>query len=143
MVLGEEARENGLKFSLLERLQNMYKQLGGLAVEHMVSLNTNYRCRQELVKIPNELFYDSKINTAHCNALQHPRAAYPLIFVCSGLTSKVNSKLEAQLLLEQVSRFAIHSWPLSWGEKDLKKICVTTASRTQVSTNYHTASVLL
>ena len=132
LVLGEEARENGLKYSLMERLQELYKQFGGLAVQHMISLNTNYRCHKDLIQIPNDLFYDSKIHSLPYDASPHPRAAFPLIFVCSSTTGQVNSQLEAQVLLEQVQYFAVSHWPTSWGARDLRKVCLATTSQTQV-----------
>ena len=129
LVLGEEARENGLKYSLLERLGELYKQYGGLALQHMASLNTNHCCHQELVKVPNEFFYESKIKVAPSNAAEHHLAEYPLVFVCSSLTTEVNLELE---LLQQVRHFVVDNWPTSWGEKDLKQICIVTPSQTQV-----------
>lgn len=135
-MLGEEAREYGLKFSLLERLQDLYQQCGGNALEHMVSLNTNYRCHKEIVKIPSELFYESKIKIRPQSASAHPQAKYPLVFVCSALTMGVDNKceanVEANVLLRQLENFVVLNWPDSWGEKDLSKICLVTASRTQV-----------
>lgn len=134
LVLGDEARENGLKYSLLERLQDLYKKCGGEdALEHnMVELNTNYRCHRDIVKIPNELFYGSKIKSRPHEASSHPKAKYPLLFVCSSLTSDVDNHLEANVILEQIEDFTIFHWPDRWGEWDLTKICLTTASKTQV-----------
>ncbi len=132
-MLGEDARENGLKYSLMERLQVLYKMHGGLALQHMISLNTNYRCHKDLVKIPNELFYESNIQSRPHDAYPHPKAIFPLIFVCSSLSAEVDCQLEAKILLEQVQYFAISHWPGDWGARDLKKICLVTASQTQVS----------
>lgn len=132
LVLGEQARENGLKYSLLERLKELYLQCGGNALHHMVSLNTNYRCRKEIVKIPSELFYDSKIKMHPQNASAHPQAKYPLVFVCSSLTADVDPNLEAKLILQQIKHYVVSLWPVSWGRQDLSKICLATASRTQV-----------
>ena len=98
----------------------------------MVSLNTNYRCHEDVMRIPNDLFYDSKIKSCSQNASLHPQATYPLLFVCSSLTSDVDHHLEANLLLNQVRRFVIDSWPGCWGDEDVKKVCLTTASQTQV-----------
>ncbi len=133
-MLGEAARENGFKYSLLERLQVLYKKHGGLALQHMVSLNTNYRCHKDLVKIPNELFYESNIKSCSPHdAFPHPKAAFPLIFVCSSLTAEVDCQLEAKILLEQVQYFAMSHWPSSiWGKQDLQTIGLATASQTQV-----------
>lgn len=131
LVLGEEARENGLKYSLLERLEVLYKKCGGYALQHMVSLNTNYRCHEDIMKIPNELFYESriKLNTA---VSTHPQAKYALMFICSSLTSNVDQYLEAELVLQQIKTLLLLNWPAKWGKRDLKKIGLVTASRVQV-----------
>ena len=125
LVLGDEARENGLKYSLLERLQILYEQYGGLALQHMVSLNTNYRCHSELVKIPNELFYNSQIKSCSRSS-----SSYPLKFVCSSITSQTNYEHEAILLLQQVWGF-ISNLP-GYSDRDLRNICMVMATRTQV-----------
>ncbi len=85
-------------------------------VPYMVSLNTNYRCQSNIQSCPHDA--------------SHPKAAFPLIFVCSSLTAEVDCRLEAQILLEQMEYFAMTHWPSSWGARDLQKI---SASLTQVS----------
>ena len=132
-MLGEEARENGLKYSLLERLQMLYEKCGGQALDYVVSLNTNYRCHKDIVEIPNQLFYENMIKrplNAHHD--HHPDATFPLLFICSSISSTTDDELEAQLILQQVEKFAVHSWPSNWGKRDLTKICLVTASRPQV-----------
>ena len=142
-VLGEESRKNGLKFSLQERLQQLYTKQGGLALKHMTSLNTNYRCHERIVQIPNKLFYESKIQACPLNALAHPRAEFPLLFVCSSLTTEVDCEFEAKLLMKYFEDFMLlDNWPTDrWGEKDLRKICLVTASRFQVSYMHHFRSL--
>ena len=131
-MLGEEARENGLKYSLLERLQVLYNKCGGQALDHIVSLNTNYRCHPDIMKIPNQLFYENKIKPCLEEVYHHPDAVFPLLFICSSVSSAADNVMEAQLLLQQVEKFAVHSWPSNWGERDLTQICLVTASRIQV-----------
>ena len=121
-----------MKYSLLERLQELYKQCGDNAMQHMVSLNINYRCHKEIVRIPSELFYESKIRIHPQCASAHPQAKYPLIFVCSALKSHVDQNFEAKLLLTEARSFVALNWPNQWGRKDLSKISLVTASRTQV-----------
>jgi len=124
-VLGEEARENGLKYSLLERLQARYKECGGCALQYMITLNTNYRCHIEVLKIPNQLFYEGKIKTfpliASANTL------YPLKFVCSGLSANLNH--EAKLILEEIGNYVSQHRTTY---QELQNICMVTASRPQV-----------
>ncbi len=130
-VLGDEAREHGLKYSLQERLQELYRKLGGLASKHIVSLNTNYRCHESIIQIPNALFYEGKIASSALDAVPHHQAKFPLVFVCSSLSGKVDCDLEAKLLLDNMEHFVISNWPDGWGERDWD-ICLTTASQTQV-----------
>ena len=136
-MLGEEARKYGLKYSLLERLQQLYTEYGECASKHMVSLNTNYRCHQGIMKIPNELFYASQIKSSPHTSHPHPRAEFPLLFVCSSLTNEVDNSIEAELLLDYTMHFVgERHWPEQWGLRDISKICLTTASRTQVKIYY-------
>ena len=123
LVLGEEARENGLKFSLLERLQILYRKCGGLALDHMVSLNTNYRCCEELIRIPNELFYESKIKTKASPCQLPSMYIYPLKFVCSSITEETDPEYEAMLLLEETRQFIASS-----GGHFVDEVCAVTAS---------------
>ena len=135
-MLGEEARDSGLKFSLLERLQKEYNKIGGRTNEYSMTLSTNYRCHKHILAIPHQLFYNGLKSKAY-KAIPHPQARYPLLFVCSNLTSNVLSSTgdqEARLLLQQVNTFAgQHTWPQEqWGKYDLSSIAVVTATRTQV-----------
>lgn len=136
LVLGEEARDSGFKFSLLERLQMEYNKIGGRTNEYSITLSTNYRCHKHILAIPHQLFY-SRLKSKAYKAIPHPQAPYPLLFVCSNLTSDVLSSVgdqEARLLLEQVNAFVgQRTWPKEqWGEYDLNSIAVVTATRTQV-----------
>lgn len=123
---------NGLKLSLQERLQNLYKRQGGLALYHMTDLEVNYRCHASIIDIPNQLFYASQIQSQPVNAKQHHLIEFPLLFVCSSLSSEVDREVEAELLLDSVAHFMLSNWPPSWGERDWSKIGLVTASRTQV-----------
>ena len=127
LVLGDEARENGLKLSLLERLQILYRECGGLALDHMVSLYTNYRCREELIQIPNELFYESKIKTKASSEMLPSSYPYPLKFVCSSITEETDPNCEALLLAEESRQFITSS-----RGHFVDEISAVTASRTQV-----------
>ena len=101
----------------------------------MLTLSTNYRCHEDILAIPHQLFYSGLKSKAR-QANPHPKAAYPLLFICSNLTSGVCSpEIEARILLEQVGIFIQH-WPKhdsSWGDYEPKKIAVVTSTRPQVS----------
>ncbi|MCG8623370.1 MAG: C-terminal helicase domain-containing protein, partial [Proteobacteria bacterium] len=134
LVLGDETRASGFKLSLLERLQMEYEKIGGPAKDYLVTLSSNYRCHRDILAIPHQLFY-SGLKSKAKKADPHPNAQYPLLFVCSNLTSDVCSPdIEARVLLEQVNFFVQH-WPSdnsSWGKYELNKIAVVTSTRPQV-----------
>ena len=138
LVLGDEAQENGLGLSLLERLHKRYETLGRVAQQHTVALLTNYRCHSGILLLPSSLFYGSTLQCRVPEDSAHPDAPYPLVFVCSSLDASVQSvnkdtdESEARVLLQQVSRF-VTNWPRNWGRQDLSKICIMTPSTNQVS----------
>ena len=110
-MLGEEAREHGLKYSLLERLYDIYQSYGGYAQDYIVKLNVNYRCHQDIMKIPNKLFYDNKVNLQPaCVQGQHPDAQalpdtpYPLVFLCTSMGSESYADTEANELLKYLTK---------------------------------------
>ena len=129
-MLGEEARKHGMKTSLLERLQVIYNNIGDRAKEYMLSLDVNYRCHKDIIAIPKELFYSDSIIPSAMDAKTHPHAPFPLVFVCSSLTHKVDLDFEARLLLDEASKY-ISPWPKEWGGRQM--VCVVTPSITQVS----------
>ena len=146
LVLGEEARDSGFKISLLERLQKEYNEIGGRTNEYSLTLSTNYRCHNHILAIPHQLFYNGLKSKAY-KAIPHPQAPYPLLFICSNLTSNVLSSVsdqEAQLLLEQVTAFVDQrTWPKEqWGKYDLSSIAVVTATRTQVCEKSGTTAII-
>ena len=83
LVLGEEAQDNGLNKSLLERLQNLYKKTPQLSSHCCASLLTNYRCHKEIVQFSSSLFYEQSQQCQVPDRVAHPAAPFPLLFVCS------------------------------------------------------------
>ena len=133
-MLGDETRDSGFKLSLLERLQMEYEKIGEPAKDYLLTLSTNYRCHEDILAIPNQLFYSGLKSKAQ-KADPHPKAPFPLLFICSNLTPNVcSSEIEADVLLQQVNFFVQH-WPIdshSWGDCDIKKIPVVTSTYPQV-----------
>ena len=111
-----------------------YEKIGGPAKDYLITLSTNYRCHKDIIAIPHQLFY-SGLKSKALNANPHPKAPYPLLFVCSNLTSEVCSpELEAKVILDQVN-FVVKHWPKndsSWGDYDLHKTSIITSTRKQV-----------
>ena len=143
LVLGDKAIENGLSVSLLERLQKTYtnEKFLEFSSKHSASLITNFRCHHALLSLPSNLFYDSALISSAKSATQlHPKANFPLHFICSSLADDVleivesKHELEATLLLMEALKY-VSEWPtLEWGEKHLQKICIITATADQVMT---------
>ena len=137
LVLGNEAQQNGLGISLLERLHKHYETLGEVSQQHSIPLLTNYRCHSGILTLPSSLFYGSTLQCRVPEESAHPDAQYPLVFVCSSLDASVKcirndkDEAEARLLLQQVSKF-IKNWPRAWGNMERSQICIMTPSANQV-----------
>ena len=152
LVLGKEARENGLAVSLLERLQNHYQRLGGVAQQYCVTLVTNFRCHSGILRLSAQLFYKSPLqcwNQLKADASAHPDSPFPLQFVCSSVSEttqivSATNEDEARIVLELACKYAAN-WPVEgWGPKDLTQTCFITPTRSQVSISLQaTANTLL
>ncbi|XP_014326073.1 putative helicase mov-10-B.1 [Xiphophorus maculatus] len=73
IILSKIAERNGLGVSMLERLMTdirLYKQhkINGFNSRYMTKLLRNYRSHPAILKIPNELFYDSELQ--FCSSLE-------------------------------------------------------------------------
>lgn len=140
LVLGNESRENGLKDSLLERLETIYNEIGHVAAPYSLTLSINHRCNREIVEIPNKLFYSNQIKANPITVPSHPYAEYPLIFVCSSISNDWNPKIqeteaktEARLLLEEAFKYVSRrSWPEDWGQHSDNKFSILASTTTQV-----------
>ena len=91
--------------------------------------------------LPSSMFYGSTLQCCVSDAMAHPNAPFPLVFVCSSIeqTTAANSKdkdeREAAVLVEEVNKYCKTSWPtLVWGEVNDPpgKVCMMTPSSTQV-----------
>ena len=139
LVFGEEARQNGLSISLLERLHDKYHELG--ETSNCISLLSNYRSHSGLLMLPSSLFYGSTLQCHVPDSTAHPLAPFPLVFVCSNMEQASISHnggtddTEANILMEQVQRLIGESWPEAlWGERDDPpgNVCIMTPSPSQV-----------
>ena len=145
LVLGEKARENGLKCSLLERLYTIYsnEELLEASQTHCATLLTNFRSHHALLSLPSYLFYSSALMTvAEATTQLHLDAGYPLHFICSSLDQEVlevgsSNKAETYLILNEVLKF-VRSWPeKAWGETNLNDICIIATTANQVYVQYY------
>ena len=149
LVLGEEARENGLAVSLLERLHKYYGGLGGAAKCYCATLVTNYRCHSAILSLAERLFYKMSLRCGVAHSQTHPDAPFPLLFVCSSIVDTVQSVKcntnmnEAKIVLKEVAKYA-EKWPVhGWGPKDLTQTSFISPTRSQVRPlSIHTLSQL-
>ena len=141
--MGDIAIKHGLSISLLERLHLKYSQktLYQFSETHCATLLTNFRCHHALLSLPSYLFYQSALITvAEASASLHPKAKYPVHFICSNLSNETKvaeciNVTEIDLLLQEVLKY-VNDWPATeWGEKDLSKICVMATTANQVYVN--------
>ena len=141
LVLGEKARENGLKYSLLERLYTIYskEELLEASQTHCASLLTNFRSHHALLSLPSYLFYSSALMTvAKATTQLHPDAGHPLHFICTSLDKEVlevsesSNRKEIELILDEVNKY-VDNWPYKeWGEENLSDICIMATTANQV-----------
>ena len=138
--MGDTAIKHGLNVSLLERLHLKYSQktFYQFSKTHCATLLTNYRCHHALLSLPSYLFYQSALITvAEASASLHPKAKYPVHFLCSNLNNETEvtesiNMIEIELLLQEVLKY-VNDWPTTeWGDKDLSKICVMATTANQV-----------
>ena len=140
-MFGDEAQSNGLGTSIMERLYRSYCESDSpeSMKSHYAELLTNYRCHSGLLMLPSHLFYESTL-LCRANAPAHPLSPFPLVFVCSSMKKKYSEdgldRNEVNFLVEQVDKH-VRRWPSTWGEKDLKRICVMSPSANQVSCYNH------
>ena len=129
-MLGEEARENGLKVSLLERLQHCYREKIYTKFSQ-ATLQTGFRCQKDILSLASELFYSSSVKVSDtCLSINpHQEFPYPLLFVCSSDKNIRNSdesvnQNEADLLMKILRS--------DFEQNKINNVCVMSSSRGQV-----------
>ena len=141
-MLGKEARGNGLAISLLERLQQVYKAIGGEANDYHTTLVTNYRCHPKILTM-TEVHYELPLKH---DKPYHSDGPFPLLFVCSSIeseqecdTSSSRNEMEVRITLGEVDKLS-NPWPSGW---DDTKVCFVSPKRSQVSTLCNTVKMPL
>lgn len=138
LVFGEVPLTCGLATSLLERLYSAYKRLR--QESYISTLVTNYRSHPKIFELPSALFYETPLICPPDRDLPplHPKYPYPLVFLCSSVDDELTevydniNEFEAEILLEEVNKFA-KSWPTAaWGRLKLEQTCIMSPSRPQV-----------
>ena len=120
IVLGDIARDNGLKISLLERLERRYDEIGGEC--YLIHLDVNYRCHPMLTKFLSDVVYKYPIEPAVTdNSTKKGHFAdvdaCPCFFYCCHVNSDVPSNVDAM----EVEAKAVISW-LEYLESEAKNI---------------------
>lgn len=107
-VLGQQAHENGLGISLLERLEHLYLRNGYPATSYLNKLTDNYRSNKSIVHFLSSIFYDEQITTKLPIQLHH-KTSFPFVFYCSDVDRVIRApqedtfEVEANAVLAQVN----------------------------------------
>ena len=136
LVLGEEARENGLKVSLLERLKALYRSIGDKTNFQQANLMNNFRCHKLILEFASKMFYKSTVKPSPVTShIQSPHGfSFPLVFVCTSVKEidnydqSVNDE-EAMNLMDMLQQHI--------RENRGHQICVMSSSRAQVHKSMH------
>ena len=90
-----------------------------------------------ILRLPSNLFYDCCLLTRSRDSDPHPKAPYPLVFVCSSMEeAQINRNAwdieEAQKVLRFASYY-LRTWPSTWGNFAESEVCILASSHQQVS----------
>ena len=130
VVLGEEARQHGLKKSLLERLEERYEQIGRPLSQYIQRLGVNYRCHPILTSFLADVMYNYPISCGITNFVIHPaNPQSPCVFHCydvnvnkkSSVSFEALMELEADAIIDQVSKYCTY-----------RDVCIISSNRNQV-----------
>ena len=137
LVLGEKPQKYGLSTSLLERLYNLYCDLGDVAKPYLAHLCTNFRCHQQILNLARQIAYKMPLKCKVPDHSAHPDAEFPLRFVCTNLDANVKptkssiSEVEVEVALKETANIFM-KWPINWGKRDLSQMCFLSPCRGQV-----------
>lgn len=138
LVLGKEPQECGLSISLLERLYDHYCSLGDITKDYCADLHTNFRCHRKIFDLARQVAYKKPLVCQVPDHSAHPKAQFPLQFVCTSLDSDITATessidtVEVEVALKEASAIFME-WPdHCWGKKDLSQICFLSPCRGQV-----------
>ena len=89
-----------------------------------------------ILRLPSNLFYDCSLLTRSEQSDPHPKAPYPLVFVCSSLNKhdtclSGSSESEAKIVVKYTEEL-LQEWPHGWGRFRPQDICIMTQNNQQV-----------
>ena len=133
-VYSHFAQKWGLQRSLPERLFDYYHETKTDVDRNVKFLTKNYRCHPDILQFPSDNFYGKELIPCSEEAA-HPKFGPLLFFSDSGveeaLKNSYRNVTEASEVVRRVKELS-DEWPEEWGVKDLSKIGVISAYRTQV-----------
>ena len=126
------ARDNGLKVSLLERLEKKYDEIGSSALCYCIKLYINYRCHPVVTSLLCDILYKYPLESSLSPSKQSLDC--PCVFYCSTVTDDLTfdssdfMDIEADAVVSQLK-----SCFQNWKQSTLKDICIMSSFRTQVN----------
>ena len=141
LVLGDEPQKYGLSKSLLERMYDLYCSQGHVAKSYCANLCTNFRCHRKILDLACQVAYKMPLHCEVSDKSTHPKAMFPLKFVCTSLDPNIKvtessiNEDEVYVALKVASDFFM-KWPKDvWGNRNLSQICFLSPCRGQVLTD--------
>ena len=142
LVLGEDPQNYGLSVSLLERLYDLYQELGDVTKPYCAHLSTNYRCHSAILHLAQQVAYKFPLESGVDDHIAHPNTPFPLLFVCTSLDYEVKEtkesicEIEVKAALKEASHYILQRPVDHWGERDIGKVCFLSPCRGQVCAPY-------
>ena len=132
-VIGKMARENGLKVSLLERLEKRYEEIG--ANSHFIQLEISYRCHPSVTCLLSNVLYKYEIQSDIKE--QAGAGSYPCFFYCSNVSN--DSPTDMKLFMEIEANAVVSKLKEHFGSggctetSSLKDVCIVSSFIAQVN----------
>ena len=126
------ARDNGLKVSLLERLEKKYNEIGPSALCYLIKLDINYRCHPVVTSLLCDILYKYPLESNLSPSKQNLDC--PCFFYCSTVTDDLTfdsrdlMDIEADAVVSRLKHYFRSS-----EQSTLKDICIMSSFRTQVN----------
>lgn len=130
-VFSDQARELGLKTSLIERLISPYKTDDHISdSSNLIVLHQNYRSHPDILCFPSEIFYAGMLEAAsNPSQPRHPTIP-PLTFHSVTGEEEFQQNLGSYRNLAEVDEVVSmvqkisSTWPDEWGAYEPNQICV-------------------
>lgn len=89
-----------------------------------------------ILRLPSILLYDHSLLTRATDSSPHPKAPYPVMFVCSSMDKTQTSMStfdvdEARLVVETANHY-LSQWPDCWSKFQVDQACILARTHKQV-----------